>query len=124
MMARKPTRRGIRRRATRHRSGGTVYQTDTVLDRIAGDVLDDVPTRESVPSQPDAPEDAVRMSKTPKTDAAKAKFEQAADDFKKHGGTDRFSKAFEASRELARAQLAEGTTPTFRRPPTWPTDLR
>ncbi|WP_431910123.1 hypothetical protein [Amycolatopsis thermoflava] len=121
MMARKPTRRGIRRRATRHRSGGTVYQTDTVLDRIAGDVLDDVPTpRESVPSQPDAPEDAVQMSKTPKTDAAKVKFEQAADDFKRHGGTDLFNKAFEASRELARAQHAEGTTPTFRRPPSWP----
>lgn len=32
-MTRKPTRRGIRRRATRHRSGGTVYQNDARLDR-------------------------------------------------------------------------------------------
>ena len=34
-MTRKPTRRGIRRRSTRHRSGGTVYQNDATLDSSA-----------------------------------------------------------------------------------------
>ncbi|RSN06008.1 hypothetical protein DMC63_38025, partial [Streptomyces sp. WAC 05977] len=37
-MVRKPTRRGIRRRSTRNRTGGTVYQSDTVIDRAA-DIL-------------------------------------------------------------------------------------
>jgi hypothetical protein len=42
-MARKPTRRGIRRRATRNRSGGTVYQNDHALDSAFAAVLADQP---------------------------------------------------------------------------------
>lgn len=43
MMVRKPTRRGIRRRAPRNRAGGTVYQNDTALDSAFGEALADQP---------------------------------------------------------------------------------
>ncbi len=43
MMVRKPTRRGIRRRAHRNRAGGTVYQNDAALDSAFGEALADQP---------------------------------------------------------------------------------
>lgn len=43
MMVRKPTRRGIRRRAHRNRAGGTFYQNDAALERAFGEALADQP---------------------------------------------------------------------------------
>jgi hypothetical protein len=51
------------------------------------------------------------VSKTPKTDAAKAKFDKASDDFVYRNGS--FDAAFKASVELTRARREEGVPDPF-----------
>jgi hypothetical protein len=59
MMVRKPTRRGIRRRAPRNRSGGTVYQNDTALDSAFGEAMADQPAI-GTPAHDHCPADVVQ----------------------------------------------------------------